>query len=50
MLSNVNLIPRGQFLTGMATCHSLTIIDGQLSGDPLELIMFDSIGWVCVLS
>ena len=33
-------------MTGMATCHSLTIIDGVLSGDPLELIMFDSIGWV----
>ena len=45
-LSNVNLIPRGHFMTGMATCHSLTIIDGVLSGDPLELIMFDSIGWV----
>jgi len=24
-------------LTGMATCHSLTIIDGTLNGDPLDL-------------
>ena len=24
-------------LMGMATCHSLTIIDGVLSGDPLDL-------------
>jgi hypothetical protein len=31
----------------MATCHSLTIIDGVLSGDPLDLIMFDATNWVC---
>ncbi len=24
-------------LKGMATCHSLTIIDGTLNGDPLDL-------------
>lgn len=29
-------------LTGMATCHSLTIIDGVLNGDPLDLkVRFD---------
>jgi cation-transporting ATPase 13A3/4/5 len=26
-----------EFLVGMVTCHSLTIIDGKLSGDPLDL-------------
>lgn len=30
---------------GMATCHSLTIIDGTLNGDPLDLKMFESTGW-----
>lgn len=32
-------------LHGMATCHSLTIIDNQLMGDPLDLKMFESTGW-----
>nr|XP_022336548.1 probable cation-transporting ATPase 13A3 isoform X1 [Crassostrea virginica] len=36
----------GPFITCMATCHSLTIIDGELSGDPLDLIMFNSTKWV----
>ncbi|ELU12635.1 hypothetical protein CAPTEDRAFT_90245 [Capitella teleta] len=31
---------------GMAVCHSLTLIDGEISGDPLDLIMFNSISWV----
>jgi cation-transporting ATPase 13A3/4/5 len=26
-----------EFLVGMVTCHSLTIIDNKLSGDPLDL-------------
>lgn len=26
-----------EFLVGMVPCHSLTIIDGKLSGDPLDL-------------
>ena len=29
----------------MATCHSLTIIADQLTGDPLDLKMFQSTGW-----
>ncbi|KAH3827166.1 hypothetical protein DPMN_129095, partial [Dreissena polymorpha] len=44
-LSSVKRLPRGNMMVGMATCHSLTIIEGVLSGDPLELIMFQSIGW-----
>ncbi|XP_052278090.1 polyamine-transporting ATPase 13A3-like isoform X1 [Dreissena polymorpha] len=44
-LSSVKMLPRGNMMVGMATCHSLTIIEGVLSGDPLELIMFESIGW-----
>ncbi|MEQ2167599.1 hypothetical protein GOODEAATRI_005675 [Goodea atripinnis] len=30
----------------MATCHSLTKIEGQLSGDPLDLKMFEATGWI----
>ncbi|KAJ9592422.1 hypothetical protein L9F63_015838, partial [Diploptera punctata] len=29
----------------MASCHSLTIIDGNLTGDPLDIKMFESTGW-----
>uniref|UniRef100_A0A4W4FIW7 Cation-transporting P-type ATPase N-terminal domain-containing protein n=1 Tax=Electrophorus electricus TaxID=8005 RepID=A0A4W4FIW7_ELEEL len=35
------------FVACMATCHSLTKIEGQLSGDPLDLKMFEATGWVC---
>ncbi|XP_042560511.1 polyamine-transporting ATPase 13A3-like isoform X2 [Clupea harengus] len=34
------------FLACMATCHSLTKIDGELSGDPLDLKMFNATGWI----
>ena len=30
-------LERSHILYGMVTCHSLTIIDGKLSGDPLDL-------------
>ncbi|XP_032458038.1 probable cation-transporting ATPase 13A3 isoform X2 [Nasonia vitripennis] len=30
---------------GMLVCHSLTIIEGELSGDPLDAKMFESTGW-----
>lgn len=40
-----NLV-KTQFVACMATCHSLTKIDGQLSGDPLDLKMFEATGWV----
>ncbi|XP_021372586.1 probable cation-transporting ATPase 13A3 isoform X2 [Mizuhopecten yessoensis] len=38
-------VSKGTLLVCMATCHSLTKIDGVLSGDPLDLIMFASVGW-----
>ncbi|KAJ8707416.1 hypothetical protein PYW08_010668 [Mythimna loreyi] len=30
----------------MASCHSLTLLDNELAGDPLDLKMFESTGWV----
>ncbi|KAJ9592472.1 hypothetical protein L9F63_015888, partial [Diploptera punctata] len=35
-----------EFLVGMVTCHSLTVIDGKLCGDPLDLKLFESTGWL----
>jgi len=36
-------------LVAMATCHSLTIIEGRLAGDPLDLKMFEASDWVRML-
>ena len=30
----------------MATCHSLTFIGGELTGDPLDMVMFEAMQWV----
>ncbi|TPP55946.1 Cation-transporting ATPase [Fasciola gigantica] len=38
-------LARGPLLECMATCHSLTRIGGVLSGDPLDLKMFQSTKW-----
>jgi hypothetical protein len=40
------LAPSSAVAAAMATCHSLTVIDGKLSGDPLDLSMFNAINWV----
>ncbi|XP_053539033.1 polyamine-transporting ATPase 13A3 isoform X3 [Ictalurus punctatus] len=37
---------KSHFVACMATCHSLTKIEGQLSGDPLDLKMFEATGWI----
>lgn len=42
-------LSRSPLLVCMAACHSLTVIDGQLSGDPLDLIMFNAINWVSIM-
>lgn len=39
-------LDKDHLLYGMVTCHSLTIIDGKLSGDPLDLKMFESADWI----
>ena len=45
MTENASL-PRGPLLYAMATCHSLTRINGVLSGDPLDMKMFAATKWV----
>lgn len=32
-------------IRGMATCHSLNLINSEICGDPLDVKMFESIGW-----
>ncbi|KAK7494113.1 hypothetical protein BaRGS_00014586 [Batillaria attramentaria] len=38
-------LPKGPLVEAMATCHSLTVIEGELMGDPLDLIMFHATDW-----
>ncbi|XP_019618577.1 PREDICTED: probable cation-transporting ATPase 13A3 isoform X5 [Branchiostoma belcheri] len=44
-IQDVSQLPLGPFLTAMATTHSLTVIGGNLSGDPLDLKMFQATKW-----
>ncbi|KAK2552730.1 Polyamine-transporting ATPase 13A3 [Acropora cervicornis] len=39
-------ITQSRLLAAMACCHSLMVIDGQLTGDPLDLKMFQATDWV----
>ena len=45
-LCNASDLPHCPFLYAMATTHSLATIDGALSGDPIDLKMFQGTGWV----
>ncbi|XP_023120279.1 cation-transporting ATPase 13A2 isoform X3 [Amphiprion ocellaris] len=38
------LLP-GSMLSGLACCHTVTLLRGEPLGDPLELKMFESTGW-----
>lgn len=40
-----SLLQPSPILVGMATCHSLTVIDNCIAGDPLDVIMFNSLNW-----
>ena len=46
MIPGDESIPQGPMLAAMATCHSLTVMDGTLTGDPLDLKMFEATDWV----
>lgn len=45
VINDPSTLDFGPFMAGMATCHSLTVIDGEIRGDPLDLQMFQSIKW-----
>jgi cation-transporting P-type ATPase 13A2 len=36
-LPNIERLPFDHFLYGMVTCHSITIMNGERRGDPLDL-------------
>ncbi|XP_029975552.1 polyamine-transporting ATPase 13A2 isoform X2 [Salarias fasciatus] len=38
-------LPAGPMLSGLACCHTVTLLRGQPIGDPLELMMVESTGW-----
>ncbi|XP_071946227.1 polyamine-transporting ATPase 13A3-like isoform X2 [Antedon mediterranea] len=46
LIQHADELPRGPFLACMAACHSLTIIEGQITGDPLDLKMFEATKWI----
>nr|XP_020468149.1 probable cation-transporting ATPase 13A2 isoform X2 [Monopterus albus]XP_020468150.1 probable cation-transporting ATPase 13A2 isoform X2 [Monopterus albus] len=39
------LLPPGLMLSGLACCHTVTLLEGQPLGDPLELKMVESTSW-----
>lgn len=43
---NSEALRSSPFVACMASCHSLTTIEGQLSGDPLDLKMFSATDWI----
>lgn len=45
-LRQVERLPSDHLLYGMVTCHSITIMSGEMKGDPLDLKMFESTGWM----
>ncbi|XP_034474595.1 probable cation-transporting ATPase W08D2.5 isoform X2 [Drosophila innubila] len=44
-LKDISRLPYDHFLFGMVTCHSITVMNGSMIGDPLDLKMFESTGW-----
>lgn len=46
MVPDPKLLPHGHMLSGLACCHTVTLFKDQPLGDPLELKMIESTGWV----
>lgn len=43
---DLRLLPPSPLLNCLTTCHSLTIIDGVITGDPLDQKMFAATNWL----
>ena len=39
------MLSSGQVIKALASCHSLTRINGEITGDPLDVKMFESTKW-----
>ncbi|XP_063864679.1 polyamine-transporting ATPase 13A3-like isoform X3 [Scylla paramamosain] len=44
-MTSAKMLPHDHLLFAMATCHSITVINLEKVGDPLDLKMFESTGW-----
>lgn len=44
-LKQIERLALDHLLFGMVTCHSITLMNGEMKGDPLDLKMFESTGW-----
>lgn len=38
--------PKSLFLESLASCHSITYVNDELIGDPLDVKMFQATGWI----
>ncbi|XP_054631130.1 cation-transporting ATPase 13A2 isoform X2 [Dunckerocampus dactyliophorus] len=45
VVSDPRLLSPGSLLSGLACCHTVTLLQGQPVGDPLEMKMVNSTGW-----
>lgn len=46
-LTQITRLPMTEhLLSGMVTCHSITFVNGEMRGDPLDLKIFESTGWI----
>ncbi|XP_030590233.1 polyamine-transporting ATPase 13A2 isoform X1 [Archocentrus centrarchus] len=45
LVSEPRHLPPGPLQSGLACCHTVTLLQGQPLGDPLELKMVESTGW-----
>uniref|UniRef100_A0AAY4EGN1 P-type ATPase A domain-containing protein n=1 Tax=Denticeps clupeoides TaxID=299321 RepID=A0AAY4EGN1_9TELE len=50
LVPDPRLLSPGHFLSALASCHSVALLGGQPLGDPLELKMIESTGWVRMLT
>jgi cation-transporting ATPase 13A2 len=46
MTANIINDTKTLFLEALATCHSITYVKDDLIGDPLDVKMFQSTGWI----
>ncbi|XP_011703972.1 PREDICTED: probable cation-transporting ATPase 13A3 isoform X3 [Wasmannia auropunctata] len=44
--TDISKLKEHPLFEGMLVCHSLTLIDGELCGDPLDAKMFESTKWI----
>ena len=43
---NIDNDLKQMYIECLATCHNLTIVKGKLIGDPIDIKMFEGVGWI----